>query len=99
MKLAHNVVIAGAVIAAAVIVKKLVRSRRHAKITPAVTATEGGLAAPELRAEDLTAIATRSGIADVDPQYISHVAGEGIDLDRDVAAHEEILEQRERLPR
>jgi hypothetical protein len=99
MKLAHNVVIAGAVVAAAVIVKKLVRSRRRAKIAPAVTAPEARLAAPEMRDEDFTAIATRSGLADVDPQYISHVAGEGIDLDRDVAVHEDIVEQRERLPR
>ena len=48
--------------------------------------------------EDLRNVATRSGIADVDPEPISHVAGEGIDLDRDVNAHEEIREQRERMP-
>jgi hypothetical protein len=49
--------------------------------------------------EDMVAVATESGIADVDPEPISHVAGEGIDLDRDIAAHEEIAELRERLPR
>jgi hypothetical protein len=48
--------------------------------------------------EDMRNVATRSGIADVDPEPISHVAGEGIDLDRDVNAHEEIREQRERMP-
>lgn len=48
--------------------------------------------------EDLRNVATRSGIADVDPEPISHVAGEGIDLDRDVNAHEELREQRERMP-
>jgi hypothetical protein len=48
--------------------------------------------------EDMRNVATRSGIADVDPEPISQVAGEGIDLDRDVNAHEEIREQRERLP-
>ena len=49
-------------------------------------------------ADDLREIATRSGIADVDPEPLSQVAGEGIDLDRDVDAHETIREQRERLP-
>jgi len=39
-----------------------------------------------------------TGIADVDPVPLSHVAGEGIDLDRDVEAHRDILEQRDRLP-
>lgn len=39
-----------------------------------------------------------TGIADVDPVPLTQVAGEGIDLDRDVQAHTEIAEQRERLP-
>jgi hypothetical protein len=39
-----------------------------------------------------------TGIAEVDPVPLSHVAGEGIDLDRDVEAHSEIRELRERLP-
>jgi hypothetical protein len=48
---------------------------------------------------DLVAVATESGIADVDPTHLSHVAGEGIDPVRDRKAHEEIAEVRERLPR
>ena len=40
-----------------------------------------------------------AGIAEVDPVPLSHVAGEGIDLDGDVEAHTKIPEQRERLPR
>lgn len=48
--------------------------------------------------EDLRVVATRSGIADVDPQPISHVAGEGIDLDRDLEAHESIKAVRDRMP-
>jgi hypothetical protein len=48
--------------------------------------------------DDLREVATRSGIADIDPEPLSHVAGEGIDLDRDVNAHEELREQRERMP-
>jgi hypothetical protein len=49
--------------------------------------------------ENLAAIATESGIADVDPEPLSNVAGEGIDLDADVAAHEDIVDLHERLPR
>lgn len=49
--------------------------------------------------EDLFEIATRSGIADVDPLPISHVAGEGIDPVRDIEAHTSIAESRERMPR
>jgi hypothetical protein len=54
--------------------------------------------APDPTAEDLHEIATHSGIADVDPEPLSQVAGEGIDLDRDVEAHESIRDLRERLP-
>ena len=52
----------------------------------------------EPNADQLRDIATHSGIADVDPEPLSQVSGEGIDLDRDVDAHEKIREQRERLP-
>ncbi|HUS29099.1 MAG TPA: hypothetical protein VMZ53_11330 [Kofleriaceae bacterium] len=48
--------------------------------------------------DDMRDVATKSGIADVDPVPLSHVAGEGIDPDGDVNAHEEIREQRDRLP-
>lgn len=99
-KVATSSIVAGAMIAAAVMLKKLVRSRRGAHVTPTDEASFGGdLATSALLSEDLVAVATESGIADVDPEPISHVAGEGIDLDRDVAAHEEIPEQRARLPR
>jgi hypothetical protein len=47
--------------------------------------------------DDMRDVATRSGIADVDPEPLSHVAGEGIDLDRDVSAQKDIKEQREKL--
>ena len=103
-KLATNAVVAGAVIAAAVMLKKLVRSRRSEHVTPTGEAGFAGEDQPGMQAmpeldEDLVAVATESGIADVDPEPLSHVAGEGIDLDRDVAAHQEITEQRDRLPR
>lgn len=49
--------------------------------------------------ENLVDVATRSGIADVDPVPLSNVAGEGIDPVRDVAAHDDIIDLRERLPR
>lgn len=86
-KLATNIIVAGGTIAAAVVLKKLVRFRR------------GKHAALDEPLGDMVAVATESGLAEVDPQPISHVAGEGIDLDRDVAAHEEIAELRARLPR
>jgi hypothetical protein len=47
---------------------------------------------------DLRDVAMHSGIADVDPQYLSHVAGEGIDLDLDTAAHDVLVEVRDRMP-
>lgn len=50
-------------------------------------------------AEDLGAVAAHSGNADVDPEPISQVAGEAIDLVGDVAAREELVDPRARLPR
>lgn len=47
--------------------------------------------------EDAVLLATEAGIADVDPQPLSHVAGEGIDLDADVQAQTSVRDQRERL--
>lgn len=49
--------------------------------------------------ENLVDVATKSGIADVDPTHLSHVAGEGIDPVRDREAHESIVETRDRMPR
>jgi hypothetical protein len=49
--------------------------------------------------QDLRDVATRSGIADVDPEPLSQISGEGIDLERDVRAHNDIEEQRERMRR
>jgi hypothetical protein len=40
-----------------------------------------------------------AGIAEVDPQPLSQISGEGIDPDATAAAHDEIPDQRERLPR
>jgi hypothetical protein len=107
MKFLPNVIVAGGMIATAVVLKKLVRSRRGAHATPtdetgfgrfAGRNDEPGYEALSALDDDLRAIATESGIADVDPEPISHVAGEGIDLERDVAAHREITDLRERLP-
>jgi hypothetical protein len=49
--------------------------------------------------EDLMVVAVTSGIADVDPEALSQVAGEGIDQDANEAAHEDLQDLRERLPR
>lgn len=106
MRLATNMIVVGGVIAAAVLLKKLVRSRRGADVTPTDERGLGAsdlpgpdLAAVELTDTDMTAVATESGIANVDPVPLSQVVGEGIDLDRDIAAHQEIPELHDRLPR
>jgi hypothetical protein len=39
------------------------------------------------------------GIADVDPEPLAQTAGEGIDVDAVAAAHDDIVELREKLPR
>lgn len=95
LKLATNIVVVGGMIAAAVLLKRIVRARRAMSATPT---DEVGLGARDVLDEDMRAVATESGIADVDPESISQVAGEGIDLDGDIAAHQEISELRERLP-
>jgi len=48
--------------------------------------------------ENLAEIATSSGIADVDPVPLSNVAGEGIDLDANAAAYDDISTLHGRLP-
>lgn len=49
-------------------------------------------------APDLSSAAPSVGISEVDPQPITHVAGEGIVPGEVEAAHGTISEQRERLP-
>ena len=62
-------------------------------------AAEGDLGISQSQLDsDLRDVATRSGIADVDPQSISQIAGEGIDLERDRAAHESVKAVRDRMP-
>jgi hypothetical protein len=39
------------------------------------------------------------GIADVDPVPLAQTAGEGIDADAVARAHEDVIDQREKLPR
>jgi hypothetical protein len=43
--------------------------------------------------------AVAAGIANVDPQPLTQIAGEGIDVEATEAAHRDVVEQRERLPR
>jgi hypothetical protein len=50
-------------------------------------------------APSMVDVATESGIADVDPEPLSQVSGEGIDPVLDTRAHDEIRELRDRLPR
>ena len=67
--------------------------RRRRSINPADLPIAGQMVDTDLRD-----VAMHSGISDVDPQYISHVAGEGIDLDLDTAAHDVLVEVRDRMP-
>lgn len=96
LKFPTNVVVVGGIIAAALVLKRLVRVRRRAGASQA--SNEVGLGAHDVLGEDMRAVATASGLANVDPVPLSQVAGEGIDLDGDVAAHQEIADLRERLP-
>ena len=43
-------------------------------------------------------VATRSGIADVDPEPLSQISGEGIDREREGSSHEDHRELRDRMP-
>lgn len=50
-------------------------------------------------AEAARSAAIASGIADVDPAPLTNPAAEGIDVDATEAAHSELRDLRERLPR
>lgn len=104
MRLATNIIVAGGTIAAAVLLKMVVRYRRgkhgaHDEPLAGLAAVDPDGELTVATISELVAVATESGLAEVDPEPISHVAGEGIDLDRDIAAHEVIAELRARLPR
>lgn len=61
--------------------------------------SEDNFGTPAPTNEYLVDVATQSGIANVDPEPLSQVAGEGIDPVRDVAAQNELAALRERMPR
>jgi len=50
------------------------------------------------RTLDVDEVARHSGIADVDPQPMTQIAGEGIDPDDNEKARTSVKEQRDRLP-
>jgi hypothetical protein len=107
MKLVTTLVLAGLLIAAAGwFVKKRDRTQRPPSRQDAdeVEGADLGLAADlgdpgDELVEEVTVIATSSGIADVDPEPLAQTAGEGIALDAVEAAHTEIEDLRARLPR
>lgn len=85
-----------------------VRGHRRARAVVAAPATDDSdfdrhvgtsVAANDNTNEDLVEVATTSGIADVDPVPLSNVAGEGIDPEREMRAHTELRDLRDRLPR
>lgn len=51
------------------------------------------------RTIDVDEVARHSGIADVDPEPMTQIAGEGIDPDGNEKAQESVKNQRDRLPR
>lgn len=52
----------------------------------------------DLDIEDATLIAEDSGLSPVDPQPLTHIAGEGIVPGEDVEARDNVQDVRERLP-
>ena len=90
-------VIGSLTMGAAVAIRWLLR-RRHARLD-----LDGPLGAEAVEpgvnvVPDVAVLATESGIADVDPEPLAQVAGEGIDADRVEEAHRELPELHERLP-
>jgi hypothetical protein len=103
MKLVTKLVITGSLISAAALVLERVLERgRRRPCAPAGAdlgiAADLGDPGDEL-VEEVSVIATSSGIADVDPEPLAQTAGEGIPIEPVEAAHTEIEELRERLPR
>ena len=96
MKLTTKLIGAG-VLGAAVAGAGIVRRRAKRAQSPAMRPEDLPVAG-QMTDTDLRDIAMHSGISDVDPQNLSHVAGEGIDLDLDTAAHDTLVEVRERMP-
>jgi len=109
-KLASAGLIVVATAAAAVAIKRRARKRNPPHLSAHEDAADEDLGIPvdlgapgapddELEiVEDVTVIATSSGIADVDPEPLAQTAGEGIALEPNAAAHTEIKALRERLP-
>jgi hypothetical protein len=105
MKLVTKLLITGSLIVAAAFTLIMMRGRRRR------TSHQDDIAGEDLAlsidlgdpgdelAEEVTVIATSSGIANVDPVPLAQTAGEGIALDPIAAAHTEIEAIRERLPR
>lgn len=51
------------------------------------------------RTLDVDAVARHSGLAEVDPEPMTQIAGEGIDPEDNDKAHTSVKDQRDRLPR
>jgi hypothetical protein len=109
MKLVTKLVITGSLIAVAAVLVEKERIRRNRPRPHELAAADPGdveldvavaLGVPDdAVGEEVAVIATSSGIADVDPEPLAQTAGEGIALDPVTAAHTEIEDLRERLPR
>ena len=87
-----KLIVVGLAVYGAVMMVKRARARRGA------SAFEGVSDDPSITEADLVIVAVESGIAEVDPEGLMQM-GEGIDLDANAAAHEDMKAQRDRFPR
>jgi hypothetical protein len=105
MKLATDLVVLGALFGAAVMLDARHRTPRQHQLPPVppigpdepdfAGSPAGPGVTPDTGSADVPPL---QGIADVDPQPLTQVSAEAIDPDATRAAHEVIIEQRERLP-
>jgi len=88
MKLLTRLFIMGSASAAGALLIDAIRQQRRRDLRPE----------REIDIEDATIIAESSGLADIDPQPITQVAGEGIDPGTDQEARANVQDVRDRLP-
>jgi hypothetical protein len=95
MKLITKVIISGSFLAgAAVVIGAIVRCRRDVIENPPLGLEHDD---DDFAVADEVVAVPDVGLADVDPEKLTQM-GEGIDVDANLAAHNDVIEQRDRLP-
>ena len=87
-----KLVVLGLAVYGGVMLVKRARARLEASAFEDVTDD------PSITEAELVIVAVESGISDVDPEGLMQM-GEGIDLDANAAAHQDLQAQRDRFPR